>query len=79
MKIIRKGSTGTDTAICQAVLNALWCTDADGKFLKTDGVCGTKTVAAIIEFQTTAKNNGLYDDVIDGEFGPKCWNIVGYE
>lgn len=79
MKIVREGVAGSDVAVCQTILTALWCTDADGKFLKPDGVCGPKTAAAIIEFQSTAKRNGLYDGVVDAEFGPKCWKIVGYE
>lgn len=75
MITVKAGVQHQDVAVCQTILNALWCTDVNGKFLEIDGVCGEKTSAAIIEFQTTAKNNGLYDGAIDGVFGPKCWRV----
>ena len=59
-KAVKKGSKGTNVKHVQNFLN--WCIRAG---LKVDGVCGSKTVAAIKRFQ---KQYGLKQD---GAFGSK--------
>ena len=79
MKTCRNGDKGTDVAVMQTILAALWMTDYNGMFITPDGEFGSKTRAAVERFQGAAKKNGLYTGEIDGIFGPKCWRAVGYD
>ena len=58
--IVKKGSKGADVKHVQKFLN--WCIKAG---LTVDGICGTKTVAAIKKFQKQ------YNLKVDGIFGAK--------
>lgn len=62
MATIRKGSTGTQTKVLQWLLNNAGC-DCGA----IDGICGTKTVAAIKAYQ---QKNGLD---VDGICGRLTW------
>lgn len=58
---VKKGSKGENVKRVQRFLN--WCINAK---LKVDGVCGSKTVAAIKKFQKKYKLK------VDGVFGAQC-------
>lgn len=60
MQTIKKGSKGEDVKTLQKKLN-----------LQVDGIFGSITEEAVIEFQ---KSNGL---VADGVVGPKTWEKLG--
>lgn len=63
--IVKDGDTGTHVKALQALLNA----NGVAK-LTTDGECGSKTVAAIKQFQS---NNKLQ---VDGVAGKNTWNAL---
>ena len=77
---VKSGSNGTDVIVLQTVLSLLHYTGKDGKPLAIDGLCGTNTVFAINNFQTTTRpyayecgTNGAND----GCFGKSCWKVLG--
>lgn len=67
MKTIRNGSRGVEVKTLQETLNK------HGFSLSVDGIFGTKTEIAVINFQ---KANGLS---VDGIVGPKTWSKLGFE
>lgn len=69
-KIVKKGVTGECVKSLQRLLKALGYKDGDGKAISIDGECGSKTEAAIKNFQ---KAKGLSDD---GICGSKTWDKI---
>lgn len=65
MKTIKNGSKGTQVKVLQWLLN-----DAGYKCGEADGICGSKTVAAVKAYQ---KAKGLE---ADGICGKKTWNAL---
>ncbi|MCD8143490.1 MAG: peptidoglycan-binding protein [Clostridiales bacterium] len=65
LSTIKSGSTGAETKSLQSLLNGK---DAAG--LTVDGICGSKTVAAIKSYQTGA---GL---TVDGICGVNTWTAI---
>ncbi len=63
--ILRKGSTGANVSIMQAMLNA-----AIGAGIEVDGEFDTDTAIAVIRYQTW---NGL---LVDGQVGPETWQSL---
>ena len=61
------GSEGLSTLVCQKMLAC--CGLYNDMF---DGIAGTKTILAIIDFQTILRNEGK-DILIDGICGPATW------
>ena len=77
---VKRGSNGTDVIVLQTVLSLLHYTGKDGKPLTIDGVCGTNTVFAINNFQTTTMAYGYEcgtNGANDGCFGERCWKVLG--
>lgn len=77
---VKRGSKGTDVIVLQTVLSLLHYTGKDGKPLTIDGVCGTNTVFAINNFQTTTRAYGYEcgtNGANDGRFGERCWKVLG--
>ena len=74
---VKKGSHGASVALAQTLLNDTTVIDVQ---LEVDGVCGTKTVQAINDFQTAMRDlygiecgtNGKNDGII----GRKCWELL---
>ena len=72
--------SGYSVYMCQLALRMLGYLGSDGKPLSIDGDCGTKTVYAINMFQKTMIAYGYdvgTDGKPDGQFGPKCWHLLG--
>lgn len=69
-KIVKKGATGECVKSLQRLLKALGYKDNDGKAIGIDGECGSKTEAAIRNFQ---KAKGLS---VDGICGSKTWDKI---
>lgn len=80
---IKRGSTGTDVYIMQAMLRALQYCGKDGKPIDVDGQVGDNTVAAINSFEAHQRAFGCEVSSIkgrnDGVFGQKCWKrLLGF-
>lgn len=69
-KIVKKGVTGECVKSLQRLLKALGYKDSDGKAISIDGECGSKTEAAIKNFQ---KAKGLS---VDGICGSNTWDKI---
>ncbi|MCD8381919.1 MAG: peptidoglycan-binding protein [Clostridiales bacterium] len=65
LNIVQKGSTGAQVSSLQSLLNG-----KNGAGLSVDGICGTKTVAAIQAYQ---KAMGL---TVDGICGARTWTAI---
>lgn len=75
-KTVKKGSSGEDVKILQALLRALQYTGLDGKAIEIDGECGSNTVYAINHFQSVQRAYGYECGTKgknDGTFGARCW------
>lgn len=73
---VKKGSTGTDVYILQAMLRALQYVGKDGKPINIDGSCGANTVYAINCFQSIQRAYGYEcgtNGKNDSSFGNACW------
>lgn len=77
---VKKGDTGTDVYILQALLRALQYVGKDGEPLTVDGSCGDNTIYAINRFQSVQRAYGYEcgtNGKNDGVFGLRCWERVG--
>lgn len=74
MKTVKKGSTGQDVLVLQAVLRAIGILGKNGKPLVLDGSCGENLVYAINQFQ---KLQNAYGNTTvgkqDSSCGKKMW------
>ena len=74
---VKKGMHGPSVALAQTLLNDTTVIDVQ---LEVDGICGTKTVQAINDFQTAMRD--LYGIECgtggknDGIIGRKCWELL---
>lgn len=76
IEIVKKGSKGNSVKLCQTLLNDVYGIDVQ---LEVDGVCGTKTVQAINDYQEFMRMQGIElgtNGKNDGTCGRKCWESL---
>ena len=77
--VVKKGTKGADTLLCQELLYAKGYKGKDGKPLAMDSHCGTNTVYAINSFQSDMRKKGIEcgtNGKNDGSCGPKMWKAL---
>lgn len=73
---VKKGSRGNSVKLAQTLLNDVYGIECN---LEVDGICGTKTVQAINDFQSFMRMNGVElgtNGKNDGIIGRKCWECL---